>query len=38
MTEYCVCCGAEVPEGRMVCWACEHGFVPNKIKEEDNDG
>lgn len=20
----CVCCGEIVPEGRMVCWACEH--------------
>lgn len=23
---YCVCCGAEIPEGRMVCWICEHQF------------
>lgn len=22
MTDTCVCCGAPVPEGRMVCWAC----------------
>ena len=21
----CVCCGAVIPEGRMVCWACENG-------------
>ena len=21
----CVCCGAVVPEGRMICWACENG-------------
>lgn len=20
----CVCCGAVIPEGRMVCWACEN--------------
>lgn len=20
----CVCCGAAIPEGRMVCWACEN--------------
>lgn len=20
----CVCCGAIIPEGRMVCWMCEH--------------
>ncbi len=25
----CVCCGAPVPEGRQVCWACENG---KKIK------
>ena len=23
MTDTCVCCGAEVPEGRMVCPQCE---------------
>lgn len=23
MMDYCVCCGAPVPEGRMVCWICE---------------
>jgi hypothetical protein len=23
MTEYCVCCGAEIPEGKMVCPLCE---------------
>lgn len=21
----CVCCGEVIPEGRMVCWACENG-------------
>lgn len=21
----CVCCGEPVPEGRQVCWQCEHG-------------
>lgn len=20
----CVCCGSEIPEGRQVCWECEH--------------
>ena len=24
MDNTCVCCGAVVPEGRMVCWACEN--------------
>lgn len=23
MMDYCVCCGAPVPEGRQVCWICE---------------
>lgn len=30
MTDTCVCCGAPVPEGRMVCGACE-------IKEKEAD-
>lgn len=24
-TDVCVCCGAEIPEGRQVCPACERG-------------
>lgn len=20
----CVCCGEIIPEGRMICWICEH--------------
>ena len=24
--DYCVICGAPVPEGRMICWICEHQF------------
>lgn len=37
----CVCCGAVVPEGRMICWACEnrHGVSPertNYMKETMN--
>ena len=20
----CVCCGDAIPEGRMICWRCEH--------------
>ena len=23
-TNRCVCCGKIIPEGRMVCWSCEH--------------
>lgn len=26
MTEKCVCCGAEIPEGRQVCPSCERAF------------
>ncbi len=22
--DQCVCCGAYVPEGRWICWMCEH--------------
>lgn len=25
---YCVCCGDEIPEGRLVCPACEKGMKP----------
>ena len=35
MSEYCVCCGEEIPEGRMICPGCEI-----KMKEtfgEDQD-
>lgn len=28
MTNRCVCCGDEIPEGRWVCWACEHSCYP----------
>ena len=41
MDNTCVCCGAVVPEGRMVCWVCEnrHGVIPertNGMKETMN--
>lgn len=28
-TDRCVCCGACVPEGRMICWRCEHQIDKN---------
>ena len=31
MDNTCVCCGAVIPEGRMVCWACENG---NGVSQE----
>ena len=29
--ETCICCGAEIPEGRQVCPACENG----EVKEDE---
>lgn len=34
MSEFCVCCGAEIPEGRMVCPNCE--TKPDKEQEKEN--
>lgn len=33
--DICVCCGAPVPEGRMVCWQCEHGREPLAALSEE---
>lgn len=35
MDNTCVCCGAVVPEGRMVCWACENGKGVNPERTND---
>lgn len=29
-SEYCVCCGAEIPEGRQVCPSCEQKVFGEK--------
>ncbi|MCD7884097.1 MAG: hypothetical protein LUI87_10425 [Lachnospiraceae bacterium] len=29
--DICVCCGKPVPEGRMICWCCEHEFDETKM-------
>ena len=34
----CVCCGEPVPEGRMVCWGCEHGLKLRKGGEQGGRG
>jgi hypothetical protein len=34
MSETCVCCGREIPEGRQVCPACEYEA---KCGKEEND-
>lgn len=31
----CVVCGEVIPEGRIVCWICEHGGY-SKLKIENN--
>ena len=36
MNNTCVCCGAVIPEGRMVCWACEHDIMEGKPLDETN--
>lgn len=30
MDNTCICCGAIIPEGRMVCPACEAGQTPKR--------
>lgn len=25
--ERCICCGEIIPEGRQVCWSCEHSIT-----------
>ena len=37
MGNYCVCCGAIIPEGRMVCPTCEAN-VSGCLKEGDANG
>ena len=32
MPERCICCGEVIPEGRMVCYACEHSIEFDGIK------
>ena len=34
-SEICVCCGAEIPEGRQVCPVCENG-CDSSIKKNKN--
>ncbi len=33
MEDECVCCGEYVPEGRQVCWSCEHKSFEHHGKE-----
>ena len=37
--DICVCCGAPVPEGCMICWECEHGGAPvngRRLNQEEH--
>lgn len=29
----CACCGEIIPEGRQVCWGCEHSIAPKSPSE-----
>ena len=35
MDNFCVCCGAIIPEERMVCWACENGKGVSQERTND---
>ena len=38
MINRCVCCGEEIPEGRTVCWRCEHGTSDtNTLNEQKGE-
>lgn len=33
MEERCIYCDAIIPEGRLVCWSCEHDTTKEKIEK-----
>ena len=35
--ERCVCCGEIIPEGRQVCWQCEHEAIGHRCINCDKD-
>ena len=35
-SNYCVCCGKEIPEGRLVCWGCENKEALNQKEKVIN--
>lgn len=35
MSNFCVCCGAEIPEGRMICPTCEATTQNNTDNEKE---
>lgn len=34
LPDNCVCCGEPVPEGRLICWKCEHQYDGIAVKKE----
>ena len=34
--EFCVVCGAPVPEGRMICASCENGLINKESGKQNN--
>lgn len=37
MSEYCVCCGEEIPEGRMVCPLCANKAEQEELNQGEKD-
>ena len=37
MENRCVCCGDIIPEGRQVCWNCEHNSTQAKEEPENEE-
>lgn len=32
ISDVCACCGRPVPEGRMICWKCEHQYESETLQ------
>lgn len=35
MDDFCICCGAYVPEGRQVCHTCENREMPKRQPQQE---
>lgn len=31
----CICCGEVIPEGRQICWSCEHSVNNNSNNDKN---
>lgn len=36
MENRCIYCGDIIPEGKLVCWQCEHEILSEEVSEYDN--